>query len=69
MTGLPANTDYSNKGMKQLIKNFKNGKSKNDRFCCNSFYVCCIWKAEMYAESGTNMWDVAAGIAIVEAAE
>ena len=32
-----------------------------------SMYVAS-GKAEMYFESGTNIWDVAAGIAIVEAA-
>ena len=69
MTGLPANTDYSNNGMKQLIEKFQKWKKIRmiGSAAIASMYVAS-GKAEMYAESGTNMWDVAAGIAIVEAA-
>ena len=69
MTGLPANTDYSNKGMKQLIEKFQKWKKVRmiGSAAMASMYVAS-GKAEMYAESGTNIWDVAAGIAIVEAA-
>lgn len=69
MTGLPANTDYSDNGMKQLINKFQKWKKVRmiGSAAMASIYVAS-GRAEMYAESGTNIWDVAAGIAIVEAA-
>ena len=69
MTGLPANTDYSDDGMKQLIEKFKKWKKIRmiGSAAMASMYVAS-GKAELYAENGTNIWDVAAGIAIVEAA-
>ena len=69
MTGLPANTDYSDDGMKQLIEKFQKWKKVRmiGSAAMASMYVAS-GKAELYAENGTNIWDVAAGIAIVEAA-
>lgn len=69
MTGLPANTDYSDNGMKQLIEKFKKWKKIRmiGSAAMASMYVAS-GKAELYAESGTNIWDIAAGIAIVESA-
>ena len=69
MTGLPANTDYSDDGMKQLIEKFQKWKKVRmiGSAAMASVYVAS-GKAELYAENGTNIWDVAAGIAIVEAA-
>ena len=69
MTGLPANTDYSDIGMKKLIERFQKWKKVRmiGSAAMASIYVAS-GKAEMYFESGTNIWDVAAGIAIAEAA-
>ena len=69
MTGLPANADYSDNGMKQLIETFQKWKKVRmiGSAAMASMYVAS-GKAEMYFESGTNLWDVAAGIAIAEAA-
>ena len=69
LTGLPANTDYSDDGMKQLIKKFQKWKKTRmiGSAAMASMYVAS-GKAEIYSESGTNIWDVAAGIAIVESA-
>ena len=69
MTGLPANTDYSDISMKKLIERFQKWKKVRmiGSAAMASIYVAS-GKAEMYFESGTNIWDVAAGIAIAEAA-
>ena len=69
MTGLPANTDYSDIGMEKLIERFQKWKKVRmiGSAAMASIYVAS-GKAEMYFESGTNIWDVAAGIAIAEAA-
>lgn len=69
MTGLPANTDYSNSAMAKLTKEFQKWKKVRmiGSAAMASMYVAS-GKAEMYFENGTNIWDVAAGIAIAEAA-
>ena len=69
MTGLPANTDYSDVGMEKLVERFQKWKKVRmiGSAAMASVYVAS-GKAEMYFESGTNIWDVAAGIAIAEAA-
>jgi len=69
MTGLPVNTDYSSKGMKALVKDFKNWKKVRmiGSAAMAAAYVAS-GRADFYKESGTNLWDVAAGVAIVRAA-
>ena len=69
MTGLPTNTDYSDVGMEKLVERFQKWKKVRmiGSAAMASIYVAS-GKAEMYFESGTNIWDVAAGIAIAEAA-
>lgn len=69
MTGLPVNTSYSSKSMKNLIEDFKNWKKVRmiGSAAIASIYVAS-GKADFYKESRTNMWDVAAGVAICRAA-
>lgn len=69
MTGLPVNTDYSSQGMKAMINDFKNWKKIRmiGSAAMSAAYVAS-GKADFYKESGTNLWDVAAGVAIVRAA-
>ena len=69
MTGLPVNTDYSSESMKNLIQDFKNWKKVRmiGSAAIASVYVASA-KADFYKESGTNIWDVAAGVAICRAA-
>ena len=69
ITGLPINTNYSNKSMKALIDDFKKWK-KIRMFGSAAMAAAFVSsaKADAYKESGTNLWDVAAGVAIVRAA-
>ena len=69
MTGLPVNTDYSSKSMQSLIYDFKNWKKVRmiGSAAIASIYVAS-GKADFYKEIGTNIWDVAAGVAIARSA-
>lgn len=69
ITGLPVNSDYSSKSMMRFIEDFKNWKKIRmlGSAAMAAAYVAS-GKADTYKESGTNLWDVAAGIAIVRAA-
>ena len=69
LTGLPVNTDYSSKAIKSLIDNFKSWKKVRmiGSAAIASIYVAS-GRADYYSESGTNIWDIAAGVAITRAA-
>ena len=69
ITGLPVNTDYSTSAIKKLISNFQEWKKVRmlGSAAMASAYIAS-GKADLYSESGTNIWDVAAGVAIVRAA-
>jgi len=69
ITGLPVNTDYSSDSMLTLINDFKNWKKIRmlGSAAMAAAYVAS-GKVDTYKESGTNLWDVAAGVAIVRAA-
>ena len=43
-------------------------KNKNVRLCSNGIIYVASGRADVYKESGTNLWDIAAGVAIVRAA-
>ena len=68
VTGLPVAMDYD-KNMQTLIENFQAWKKVRmiGSAAIASVYVAS-GKAELYSESGTNLWDVAAGVAICRAA-
>lgn len=69
ISGLPVNTDYSNKSMKKFIEDLKNWKKVRmlGSAAIAAAYVAS-GRADAYKESRTNLWDVAAGVAIVRAA-
>lgn len=69
ITGLPNNTDYSDSALLKMIKNFQNWRKVRmiGSAAMASVYVAS-GKADVYKESGTYLWDVAAGAAIVNAA-
>ncbi len=69
LTGLPNDTDYSEKGLKKMIKDFQNWRKIR---MIGSAAMACTYiasgKAEAYSESKTYLWDIAAGAALVNAA-
>ena len=69
ITGLPVNTDYSDESMKGFIQDFKTWKKIRmlGSAAMAAAYVAS-GRADVYKESGTNLWDIAAGVAIVRAA-
>ena len=69
VTGLPVAMNYDEKNMQTLINNFQAWKKVRmiGSAAIASVYVAS-GKAELYTESGTNLWDVAAGVAICNAA-
>ena len=69
VTGLPNNTDYSDKAMLKMIKDFQGWRKVRmiGSAAIASVYVAS-GKADVYKEFGTYLWDVAAGAAIVNAA-
>ena len=69
ITGLPVNTDYSDESMKRFIQDFKTWKKIRmlGSAAMAAAYIAS-GRADVYKESGTNLWDVAAGVAIVRAA-
>ena len=69
ITGLPVNTDYSNESMKRFIQDFKTWKKIRmlGSAAMAAAYIAS-GRADVYKESGTNLWDIAAGVAIVRAA-
>lgn len=69
VTGLPVAMNYDEQNMQTLINNFQAWKKVRmiGSAAIASVYVAS-GKAELYTESGTNLWDVAAGVAICKAA-
>lgn len=70
MTGFPSNTDYSDGNMRAFITRMQ--KFKKVRMC-GSAAIAMAWvasgRADCYDERRINLWDVAAGLAIVEGAK
>ena len=69
ITGLPNNTDYSDEALLKMIKDFQNWRKVRmiGSAAIGSTYIAS-GKADVYKESKTYLWDVAAGAAIVQAA-
>jgi len=69
VTGLPNDTDYSDKAMIEMIKNFQNWRKVRmiGSAALASVYVAS-GKADLYIENKSYLWDIAAGAAIVNAA-
>tara|TARA_B100001175_G_C19310996_1_gene543010 strand:+ start:36 stop:791 length:756 start_codon:yes stop_codon:yes gene_type:complete len=69
VTGLPANTDYSDSSLNKLISDIQIWKKTRmiGSAAMASIYVAS-GKAEMYKEKGIYLWDIIAGAAIVESA-
>tara|TARA_B110000444_G_scaffold260363_1_gene306995 strand:- start:85 stop:837 length:753 start_codon:yes stop_codon:yes gene_type:complete len=69
ITGLPNSTDYSDEAMLKMIKDFQSWRKVRmiGSAAMASVYVAS-GKADVYKESGTYLWDVAAGAAILNAA-
>ena len=69
VTGLPNDTDYSNKAMMEMVKNFQNWRKVRmiGSAALASVYIAS-GKADLYMENKSYLWDIAAGAAIVNAA-
>ena len=69
VTGLPNATDYSDKAMLMMVKDFQSWRKVR---MIGSAAMAAVYvasgKADLYKEFGTYLWDVAAGAAIVSAA-
>ena len=70
ITGLPNKTDYSDEALLKMIKDFQGWRKVRmiGSAAIGSVYIAS-GKADVYKESRTYLWDVAAGAAIVQAAE
>jgi myo-inositol-1(or 4)-monophosphatase len=70
VTGLPNNTDYSDSALLKMVKDFQEWRKVRmiGSAAIASCYVASA-KADVYKEFGTYLWDVAAGAAIVNAAD
>ena len=69
VTGLPVNSDYSNKSLDKIIYDMQSWKKI--RMIGSAAMASCYiasGKAEMYKEKGVYLWDILAGAAIVESA-
>lgn len=69
ITGLPNDTDYSDNVLIEMVKNFQNWRKVRmiGSAALASAYIAS-GKADLYMESKSYLWDVAAGAAIVNAA-
>lgn len=69
MTGFPLKTDFNDKKIMNVLNEYKNWKKIRmiGSAALATVYVAS-GKADAYSEIKTNLWDVAAGIAIVNAA-
>lgn len=69
VTGLPVKSDYSDEALGRMARDFANWKKVRmiGSAAMASVYVAS-GRADRYAETGTRLWDVAAGLAIVAAA-
>ena len=69
ITGLPFNTDYSDKALENLVKDMQ--AWKKTRMIGSAAMASCYiasGKAELYKEKGIYLWDIIAGAALVESA-
>jgi myo-inositol-1(or 4)-monophosphatase len=69
LTGLPLLTDYSDTALVAMVKDFQKWKKVRmiGSAAMAAAYVAS-GKADIYKESGAFLWDVAAGAAIINAA-
>ena len=69
ITGLPNKTDYSDEALLKMVKDFQGWRKVRmiGSAAIGSVYIAS-GKADVYKESRTYLWDVAAGAAIVQAA-
>lgn len=69
LTGLPLLTDYSDDALLSMVKDFQQWKKVRmiGSAAMASVYVAS-GKADLYKENGSFLWDIAAGAAIVNAA-
>ena len=69
ITGLPNDTDYSDKAIKEMVKNFQDWRKVRmiGSAALASAYIAS-GKADLYMENKSYLWDIAAGAAIVNAA-
>ena len=69
VTGLPNDTDYSDKAIMEMIENFQNWRKVRmiSSAALASVYVAS-GRADLYMEDKSYLWDIAAGAAIVNAA-
>jgi myo-inositol-1(or 4)-monophosphatase len=69
ITGLPNKTDYSDKNLLMMIRDFQSWRKVRmiGSAAMASAYVAS-GKADVYKEKKTYIWDIAAGAAIVKAA-
>ena len=69
ITGLPNNTDYSDKALLKMVEDFQNWRKIRmiGSAAMASVYVAA-GKVDLYKEKKTYLWDIAAGAAIVNAA-
>ncbi len=69
ITGLPNKTDYSDEALLKMVKDFQCWRKVRmiGSAAIGSVYIAS-GKADVYKESRTYFWDVAAGAAIVQAA-
>lgn len=69
MTGFPSITDYSDENMRLFVKRMQTFKKVR---MCGSAAIACSWvasgRADCYDERGINLWDIAAGLSLIEGA-
>ena len=69
ITGLPNNTDYSDKALTRMIRDFQDWrKVRMLGSAAMAAAFVASGKADVYKEKNSYIWDVAAGAAIVKAA-
>ena len=69
ITGLPNNTDYSDKALTKMIRDFQDWrKVRMLGSAAMAAAFVASGKADVYKEKNSYIWDVAAGAAIVKAA-
>jgi myo-inositol-1(or 4)-monophosphatase len=69
MTGFPLKTDFNDKNFLKTLNEYKNWKKiRMIGSAALAIAYVASGKADAYSETKTNLWDVAAGIAIINAA-
>ena len=69
LTGLPNNTDFSDASIMNFVKDFQNWRKVRmiGSAAMAAAYVAS-GKVDVYKENNTYLWDIAAGVAIVQSA-